>query len=36
MAEALAKWEVLPAAPAVDDARFDSGVILPGTDKVGI
>jgi hypothetical protein len=35
-AEALARLEVLPAAPAVDDARFDSGIILSGAGKVRV
>ncbi len=34
--EALARLEVLPAAPAVDDARFDSGIILSGAGKVRV
>jgi len=28
--------KTLPAAPAVDDARFDSGVILSGAAKVSV
>ena len=35
-AEALARLEGLPTAPAVDDARFDSGVILPDAAEVGV
>ena len=35
-AEALARLEGLLAAPAVDDARFDSGVILSDAAKVGV
>ena len=35
-AGALPKFSALPAAPAVDDARFDSGIILPGPAKVGV
>lgn len=30
------RFSALPAAPAVANSRFDSGVILPGTGKVGV
>src|SRR2546430_17142867 len=35
-AEALATIRGLPAAPAVDNAGFDPGIILPGAGKVGV
>ena len=35
-AEALPKSSALPAAPAVDDARFYPGIILSDAAKVGI
>src|SRR5712672_152715 len=35
-AEVLVRIGGLPASPAVDDAGFDSGIILPGANKVGV